>query len=272
MNHRVFQRFCDLAYEKAGIALKTGKETLVSARIGKRLRVLGLSDPEEYLRYLEEDESKEEIVAFLDAISTNFTSFMREPDHFGHLASFYKSSLLAGQRRFRMWSAASSTGEEPYTIALTLAETSRDIGMTPDVRLLATDISTRVLSVASEGVYDEERIAPLSKTQRSTYFDRLDGGSGRGQRIYRVRPVLREIITFKRLNLSTPPFPMSGPLDIVFCRNVMIYFDNRVRQALVAEIERLLRSGGVLFIGHSETLTGLATGLRVVKPSVYQKP
>jgi chemotaxis protein methyltransferase CheR len=269
MKPAVFKRFCDIAYDKAGISLKDGKETLVGARIGKRLRALGLGSPEEYLSYLESDDSGEEIVAFLDAISTNFTSFMREPDHFAHLGRFYRGAIAAGQRRFRLWSAACSSGEEPYTVALVLSEIERELGVSPDAKILATDISTKVLSRASAGVYDSERVEPLSMQQRKQYFEDLDRADE--PRAFRVRPVLRERIVFKRLNLAFPPFPMSGPLDVVFCRNVMIYFDNKVRQALVGDIERLLRPGGLLLIGHSETLTGLSTSLRVMKPSVYLK-
>ena len=257
-----FQKFCDIAYRQAGISLREGKEALVSARVSKRVRALGLRDSEEYLRFLESDPTGGELVSFLDVITTNFTRFFREPDHFDDLREALERWYGEGQRRFRIWSAASSTGEEPYSIAITVLETLAGRGA--DVRILATDISTRVLATASEGRYGESATRAMSPGLRSKYFDRVPGSEA-----IQVRKVVRDIVTFKRLNLAQGPFPMKGPLDVVFCRNVMIYFDRPVRQQLVSEAERLMRPGGLLLIGHTETLTGISTGLSVLRPSVY---
>jgi len=240
----------------------------VAARVARRQRALGFKTVREYVRFLERDASGEELVHFLDSISTNFTSFFREPDHFELLSRAVKQWVGAGQKHFRFWSAAASSGEEPYSMAITIAEA---LGVQDaDFLILATDISTRVLSKACEGVYEEEKLASLSTAQRARHFMRDDGGRKTGKG-YRVRPEIKGKIVFKRLNLAKPPFPMTGPLDMVFCRNVMIYFDAAVREGLIKEIERLLKPDGFLVIGHSETLAGIGTGLRVIRPSVYQK-
>lgn len=261
-----FEKYRALIYEKSGIALAPGKEALVSARVAKRLRALMLDDHRAYLRLLKEDESGQELIQLLDAISTNVTSFYREPLHFQLLEKIVGEWREKGQQRFRIWCAASSTGEEPYTIAMTLREV---FGTAPvDARLLATDISTKVLARAQEGIYTEERVKPVPKTLLNRYFDK------RGPRDtpeYAVRQSLKDMVLFRRLNLATPPFPMHGPLDIVFCRNVMIYFDNQVRSRLLGEIHRLLKPGGYLFVGHAESLTGMVSPFKLVRPSVYWK-
>ncbi len=268
MNAQMFRQFADITYERAGIRLSEGKASLVSARIAKRIRALGLAGDREYLEYLLADTSGEELVQFLDVISTNFTSFLREPDHFDLLAAHLRARADEGRRELRIWSAASSTGEEPYSLAITALDALE--GTSTTVRILATDISTRVLETARAGVYETERIEKLTRAQRAKYFERQPGAPGRETWV--VRPEVRRLLVFQRLNLSQPPFPMKGPFDAVFCRNVMIYFDAPVRERLVREIERLLGPGDPLMIGHAETLTGLRTGLVAQKPSVYRRP
>ncbi|MGC4115299.1 MAG: CheR family methyltransferase [Myxococcales bacterium] len=268
MDASLFRAFQDLAYRQAGIRLSDAKRALLSARVGRRMRALKLPSERLYLEALSKDESGRELIHFLDAISTNFTNFFREPDHFALLERAASEWLAAGQRRFRLWCAASSSGEEPYTIAMVLNDVFA--GQTIDLRILATDLSTKVLLQAKEGVYAERQLEPVPSPLRRRFFEpagdtRLDG------RLFTVRPILRERILFKRLNLSQPPFPLKGPLDAIFCRNVMIYLAQPVRQAFVREAERLLRPGGLLFVGHAETLTGVPTGLKMLKPSVYRK-
>jgi chemotaxis protein methyltransferase CheR len=268
MERSIFRRFCQLAYQEAGIHLKEGKEALVSARVSKRLRALGLPDLRSYLDYLENDESGQELVHFLDVISTNFTRFFREPAHFELLRRTVQHWNRQGQHLFRVWSAAASSGEEPYSLAMVLlglAET-----MPIDCRVLATDISSRMLSFARAGVYPDKAVAELPGVDRHKYFIRR-GARGAADTTWEVRREVRARVAFHRLNLAAPPFPMRGPFDVVFCRNVMIYFDNPVRARLVAEIERLLRPGGLLVIGHAETLTAIKTNLRSRGPSVYVK-
>lgn len=264
LDPRLFRQFCDMVYEHAGIRLKPGKESLLKARVGKRLKALGLATLGQYFQVLKEDQGGEELRQFLDVISTNYTSFFREPAHFELLTQKLKSWAAQGRHRFRLWSAAASTGEEPYSMAITAMEALE--GFSTDLQILGTDISVRALHVAETARYSERALEAMGRAQRARGFFRRRGDD---DRCYEVRPAVRLLVTLRRLNLSAPPFPMHGPLDVVFCRNVMIYFDNRVRQALLSEIERLLAPDGILCIGHAETLTGLRTQLRLVRPSVY---
>ncbi len=263
MDKASFDYFREVAYTTAGIALSDGKQALVSSRLASRLRALGLPDERAYVNYLRGDESGAELVHFLDVISTNFTSFFRERDHFTELGLTAKRALASGRRRFRYWSAASSSGEEPWSMAMVLAEA---LGMETDWRILATDISTRVLRTAERGVYAAEQTQTIPPELRARWMSRQGDGT------WSIVPALRPRVVYRRLNLATPPYPMQGPLDAVFCRNVMIYFDNRVRQGLITEVERLLEPGGLLCIGHTETLTGVRTTLDTERPSVYRLP
>ncbi len=266
MEPRIFEAFRDLVYAKSGISLREGKESMVSARVAKRIRALGLSSHEEYLRLVQADETGEEVVQLLDAISTNVTKFFREKEHFEFLSRVVGEWLKAGQRRFRFWSAASSSGEEPYTMSMVLAEAFS--GFEVDWRLLATDISTRVLEKASRGEYAPEKVADVPEGLLRRHFERR--GRGEDER-WCVSERLRRPILFKRLNLSTPPFPMQGPMDVIFCRNVMIYFDNDVRRRLLTDMYRLLKPGGYLMVGHAESLTGMVSDFKTVVPSIYVK-
>ena len=266
LDRKMFEKFRDLIYEKSGITLGEQKEALVSARIGKRMRALGLTSYEDYFKCLVNKDSDQELVHMLDAISTNVTSFYREPDHFTLLEELLALWRDEGQQRFRIWSAASSTGEEPYTIAMVMHEVlgSRP----PDMRILATDISTRVLEKCCTGIYDKDKLRTVPAAMRERYFTRT---GTRENPQFAVKDTLKRLLTFRRLNLSTPPFPRKGPLDVVFCRNVMIYFDNQVRNRLLGEIYRLLKPGGYLMVGHAESLTGMMSNFKSVRPSVYIK-
>ncbi len=266
MERETFERFRKLVYEKSGITLGPRKESLVAARISKRIRALHLPDHRAYLQYVMEDDSGEELVQLLDAIATNVTSFYREPVHFDFLSQAVTRWRSQGQRRFRFWSAACSTGEEPYTMAITLREALGDSDV--DQKILATDISTKVLKRCLEGRYSQDNIKPVDTALRSRYFDTAKQD---GKTYFTVRETLRRLVVFRRLNLSTPPFPMQGPMDAIFCRNVMIYFDNAVRLRLLNEFQRLLKPGGFLMVGHAESLTGMMTHLRSVQPSIYVK-
>lgn len=265
LDDATFDRFAALIYEEAGIHLGKHKHSLVSARLGKRMRKLGIARYEDYFDYVRDDASQTELVQLIDAISTNVTHFFREADHFEVLAGLLREWQRAGQSRFRIWCAAASTGEEPYTLAITLLEALEG---RVDARILATDISTRALGVAYGGEYEAKKVDVIPRELVTRYFNptMVDGTRG-----YKVKNQARELVRYARLNLATPPFPMKGPMDAVFCRNVMIYFDNRVRQRLVDEIHRLLKPGGYLMVGHSESLTGLQSRFRAVRPSVYVK-
>ncbi len=265
MGSRVFQDFRSLVYARSGIALGEGKEALVSARIGKRLRHLGLVDFDAYLDWVKGRDGEEEMVHLLDAISTNVTSFFREPAHFEFVAECMRKWMATGQQRFRFWSAASSTGEEPYTLAMTLRE-SKENG--EDIRILATDISTRVLEAAKQGRYAAAKLQSLPDGFAKRYFTNLHPKEGSE---FEIKEELKRMVLFKRLNLAFPPFPMAGSMDMILCRNVMIYFDNPVRKRLLEEFYRLLKPGGYLLVGHSESLTGLAGKFKTIRPSIYLK-
>ena len=266
MDQRVFNSFRTLVYRMSGIALGEGKQALVSARIAKRMRALGIDDYGVYLDYIFEDKTGQEVTRLIDVISTNVTSFFRDSDQFEFLSQAVSEWLAGGERRFRIWSAASSSGEEPYSIGMILLEILQ--GFHADVKILATDISTNMLDRCRSGEYPWDRLRDLPWNLRDRYFDSgTDGGAG----IYRVKPELKERIVFRRLNLATPPFPMKGPFDAVFCRNVMIYFDDVVRDKLVSEVYRLLKTGGYLFVGHAESLTGIASDFEMVVPSIFRK-
>ena len=267
MGPGLFRRFQRLAYDHAGIYLKSGKEALVAARVCKRLRALGFTSARDYLLFLESDDTGEELVQFLDVISTNFTSFYREPVHFEILQDWIRRELAAGVGRLRLWSAAASTGEEPYSMAITV---ERARALRPlDYRILGTDISTRALERACDGLYMEQAMRTVPKRDQKSFFrPRVVGGDTH----FEVRETLRNRIIYRRMNLSGFPYPLKGPLDVIFCRNVMIYFDDRVRRSLINEIVRLLRPGGLLFTGHAESLSSLHSGLKMLQPSVYIKP
>ena len=264
MDKQTFESFRSVVYEMSGITLGPQKEALVSARVGKRMRALQIPTHADYLEYVLKDQSGKEIVQLIDAISTNVTSFFREADHFDFLRNAIDKWRGAGQQRFRLWSAASSTGEEPYTIAMTM----REAGSGCDVKILATDISTRVLEHCRRAEYTGERVESVPRALRARYFTAFKQGDAS---MYRVSDELKRLIVFRRLNLSAPPFPMKGPLDVVFCRNVMIYFDNQVRTRLLNEVYRLLKPGGYLMVGHAESLTGMVSEFKTVKPSIYIK-
>lgn len=263
MDRKTFDKFRKLIYEQSGISLGPHKEALVSARVGKRMRALGIPEHSVYLRHVAQDETGAEIVSLIDAISTNVTSFFRESTHFDFLGEVFSKWLAQGQYRFRFWSAASSSGEEPYSMAMTLLEALK--GRNADVRILATDISTNVLEQCRQGAYRPEKLEKVPVALRERYFQR--NGSGE----YTAKQSLKNLLLFRRVNLSTPPFPMRGPLDVVFCRNVMIYFDNKVRHQLLEEIHRLLKPGGYVIVGHTESLTGMISTFKSIRPSIYVK-
>jgi chemotaxis protein methyltransferase CheR len=269
MSASVFDALRRLAYDQAGIALRDNKRTLVSARIAKRMRACGIANEREYLELLTRDQRGEEMVRFLDAITTNFTNFYREASHFELLRGEVERWIAAGARKLRLWCAAAATGEEPYSLAMTLDQATARAGV--GWRLLASDISVSALETASAGVYAESRLSAVPRAERLKYFRELERPAG-GEALFVARDELKQHILFRRLNLAQPPFSLRGELDAVFCRNVMIYFDHAVRQRLISEIERLLKPGGLFVVAHSETLSGIESGFRCVVPSVYKKP
>ncbi len=267
MERQVYEKLCSIVHEKSGIALNESKEALLSARLGKRIRELGLQDFKDYLGLLLEDETGEEVIRLLDAISTNVTSFFRESEHFEFIRGPFMKWVESGQTRFRFWSAASSTGEEPYTLGMTLLDVLG--GRQVDLKILATDISTRALEKGKAGIYEEKTVEPVPVHLRDRYMERSRVGKGEAK--YSVREVLKGLVSFRRINLASMPFPMRGPFDVIMCRNVMIYFDDKLRRELMAEMYRLLRPDGYLLVGHAESLSALSSPFKPIRPSIYFK-
>ncbi len=265
MDTQVFTEIKNIVYTKAGITLES-KEALVSARLAKRLRKLKLSSEVEYLEYLNNDSSGDELIQLLDVISTNFTSFYREPDHFGLLTDLMNHWIRNGQKKFRIWCAAASSGEEPYTLAITLRELMEQQSL--DIKILATDISTSVLEKCRNGMYPEKSMLNVPAMFKQKYFSTIKKGE---DNYFKAESSLTSLIKFARLNLIENPYPMTGPMDVIFCRNVMIYFDNITRKKIVDEAYRLLKPGGYLIISHSESLTGIENKFKTIKPSIYLK-
>ena len=267
MDTATFERLRRIVYQKSGIYLRDGKEVMASVRIGKRMKELEISDYRLYLRHLMRDETGNELVQLLDVISTNVTSFFRESEHFAFLGQSVRNWWSKGQTRFRFWSAACSTGEEPYSMAMTLLDVVDDPSV--DMKILATDISTRVLAKARIGEYGRESIKPVPAHLRQRFFEGRTGEKDKA--MYAVKDSVKSLVVFRRLNLSVVPFPMKGPMDMVFCRNVMIYFDQDMCRKLLAEIHRVLKPGGYLVAGHAESMLCTLGEFKMLKPSIYVK-
>jgi chemotaxis protein methyltransferase CheR len=248
-----------------GISLAESKQELVYGRVSRRLRALGIGTFKEYRELLSRPESEQEVVEFCNAITTNLTSFFREGHHFDYLREHLLEPRAAseGSRRLRIWSCACSTGEEPYSIAMTVLEAIPDLARW-DIRILATDLDSDVLARAQAGIYKADRLSGMSQQRKARFFE----ASGPGE--FRVRPQLRELITFKQLNLMHE-LPMRGPLDALFCRNVIIYFDKETQRALFQKFAPLQRKGDLLFLGHSESLFKVSESWQLIGKTIYRR-
>lgn len=261
-----FERICAILFEQSAIVLKEGKEGLVRSRLAKHVRRLGLRSYTDYLEAVDADASGRERSDMIDSLTTNKTSFYREGAHFEYLQDAVLPKLLAKRERLRIWSAGCSSGEEPYTLSMLLHEVARDAAQR-DVRILATDLSSKVLGMAREATYAEAAIAELPWSGAAHYFTRVERG---GQPMLRVRDDVRALVKFARLNLMEK-WPMERGFQVIMCRNVMIYFDKEVQARLVNRFWDLLAPGGHLFVGHSESLTSLKHRFTYVQPAVYVK-
>lgn len=261
-----FSTICELLKRLSGIALRPGKEALVQARLSGRLQALGLNSFNGYIEYLHRDTSGAELRLMVDILTTNKTSFFRESEHFDYLATSIFPAFRDTRTPLRVWSAGCSCGAEPYSIAIALCESLPD-RVQQDCRILATDISTQALAIAREGTYPKEILAQTPVEMIDKYFSVID----RDQSVlYRVNTQLKSLVWFAHLNLIAP-WPMRGPFDVIFCRNVMIYFDQKTVESLVNKLWGLLPLGGYLFIGHTENLIHTSHKFRYVQPAIYQR-
>jgi len=265
-----FEKISRIIYEQCGINLHEGKRELVKARLGKRLREGNYKSFTDYCDFVVTEEGRDELITMIDSISTNLTSFFREESHFVRLrliisSILEKSGTVGFVPRFNLWSAGCSTGEEPYSLAMTIRET---VGTKQfDAKILATDISTKVLRTAEAAIYPQERIKSISTAVLKKYFQ---VGTGSSEGYYRIKKELRDMIEFTRFNLMHKMSRESN-FDVIFCRNVMIYFNKETQNGLINRFYDCLKTGGYFFVGHSESLTGLNHKFKYVEPSVYQK-
>lgn len=274
MSEAEFGRFSEFISNQCGIKMPPSKKVMLEARLQKRLRTLGIKTFGDYYQYVLGEGENEELVHMLDAVTTNKTDFFREPGHFQYFTETLLPEALeererAGQkeRPFLVWSAGCSTGEEPYTLAMVLADFAEK---NPGFRstILATDLSTRVLNRAKDAIYEADRVEDVPAAMKQKYLLR---SKDRTQNKVRIVPALRAQVQFQRLNLMEEAFTFAEPLDVIFCRNVIIYFDRQTQEQLINRFCRVLRPEGHLFLGHSESIHGFELPLRRIVSTVYRK-
>ena len=273
MSKELFSRLSEFIYQESGIKMPLTKKTMLEARLQKRLRSMGLGSYDEYCSYLFSPEGiANELVHMIDVVTTNKTEFFRESPHFEYLVEHVLPDLVQVQgsgikRPFMAWSAACSSGEEPYTLAMVLDQFSRRVpGFT--FQVLGTDISTRMLETARCGIYDEDRATQIPVELRHRYLMR---SRDRSRGLVRIVPELRALVKFRRLNFMAEDFGMREKMDVVFCRNVLIYFDRSTQETVINRICGHVRPGGYLFTGHSETINGMKVPLRPVANTVSRR-
>lgn len=273
LSKRQFAEIAAIARERWGLDLTDKKQALVQNRLTKMLaRSQSYESIEQYLDHLRTNGTEEDMLVFFDMLSTNTTSFFREKEHFDHLAEYFYPGLESAPRgrRVRIWSAACSNGSEPYTIGIHARECLPGLDNL-DFKILATDLSNKALDAARNAVYPEKALDHLSRQIRATYFEpRAMTRGDKSEAFFQVHHSVRSLVSVHQLNLMDP-WPMKGPFDVIFLRNVMIYFDKTTREQLVQRMRGLLRAGGLLVIGSAETLSGLDVGLRMVRPAIYVK-
>ncbi|WP_296131492.1 CheR family methyltransferase [Pseudomonas sp. Ga0074129] len=257
-----FQQVRRLLYERSGISLSDSKEQMVYSRLARRLRALGLNSFTAYFSHLKQYD--EEWQEFVNALTTNLTSFFRESHHFVSLAEHLKKHPRRNGP-VRIWCSAASTGEEPYSLAITAMEAFASLH--PPVQIIASDIDTGVLQTAAQGIYPLSRIDQMSNERKKRFFLR---GKGSQEGMVRVRDELRELIEFQQINLLDPRWPIEPGLDVIFCRNVMIYFDKPTQQHLLERMVKLLRNDGLFFAGHSESFVHATHLVRLIGRTVYR--
>jgi len=262
-----FQVLRKLINEHTGICLTDSKRELVYSRLTRRLRKLNLKDFSSYCRLLQNKSNSDEVIYFTNAVTTNLTSFFREPHHFEFIKSTLVPELLSANHdkgRLRIWSAGCSTGEEPYSIAMTMKET---LPINSNLKILATDVDSSVLDVAKRGMYPFEKLKTIFPHILHKWFTRSDYPNNG---LMHIQANLQQLVTFKQLNLMHD-WPMKGPFNAIFCRNVVIYFDKPTQRILVDRFANLLPNGGYLFLGHSESLFKVTDRFQLVGQTIYRK-
>ncbi len=262
---RDFERVRALIHQRAGISLADSKQEMVYSRLARRLRATGIQSFATYLDDLEAGRMEREWESFTNALTTNLTSFFREAHHFPLLLEHLVAVRRKDTRPLTIWCSAASTGEEPYSIAMTACEAFNTL--TPPVHIVATDIDTNVLSTASNGVYPMERLDKMSPERLRRFFLK---GKGAHEGMARVRPELRNLVTFKQLNLLADGWPLEGQFDAIFCRNVMIYFDKPTQRKILGRFVPLMKPHALLFAGHSENFLYVSDSLRLRGKTVYE--
>jgi chemotaxis protein methyltransferase CheR len=265
-----FEKLAKIVYEQCGIKLEHCKKVMLESRLNKRLRTLNINSFERYIQYIGSKEGIEnEIIHMIDVVTTNKTDFFREPHHFDFLKNELLPAFLENNenKTFRVWSAACSTGEEPYTLAMVLQQFAKT-NLRFNYRIIASDISTQVLQKATDAVYPLERAADIPAYFKKDYL--LKSKDAVNPRV-RIIPQLREKVEFKRVNLMDDTWEIEGNLDVIFCRNVLIYFDRDTQQQVVKSLVQKLRPGGILFIGHSESLHFFELPVRQIRPTIFIK-
>jgi chemotaxis protein methyltransferase CheR len=273
MSQKEFDRLSEFIVGHCGIKMPPAKKIILESRLQKRLRSLGIASFKEYCDYVfESEEGAAELVHMIDAVTTNKTDFFREPVHFQFLTETVLPEFLAeaadrGRKQFHVWSAGCSSGQEPYTLAIVLTEFAQQH---PEFQfaILATDISTRVLEKARLGIYDQQVIEDVALSLKQKYFLR---SKDREKGLIRVVPELRAKILFERLNLMEEQLSVAEPMDALFCRNVIIYFERDTQYSLLSRLCRCLKTGGYLFLGHSETVHGFDLPLARISSTIYRK-
>ena len=263
-----FDKLRDLVYKISGISLANTKKELVVSRFSKRVKALKLNSFSEYHDLLVSPGGFSEVQNFINSITTNKTDFFREPHHFDFIASSFVPQVVASNRPVvRIWSAACSTGEEPYTIAMVMSKYLVEPYGIP-VKILATDIDTSVLKTAARGVYDSQAISPVPEAYLKKYFLK---GKDDSFGLFKIKDEIRKMVTFKQLNFVAAEYPITSTFDIIFCRNVIIYFSSETKKLVISRLFRYLNEGGYIMMGHSETLFNMIDGLVYLKNTIYQK-
>ncbi len=271
MSAQDFERLSTFIYKEYGIKMPPAKKTMLQSRLHKRLRELGMTSYKQYIDFVFSAKGKsEELFHMIDEVSTNKTDFFREPSHFDYLTATYLPHYVSSNqisRPLKVWSAGCSSGEEPYTLSIVLSEFAEKYPSL-NFNIFATDISTKVLEKASLAIYPEERIEIIPLSLKRKYFLK---SKDEEKRTVRIIPALRKKIIFQRLNFMDQNYPVHEAFDVIFCRNVLIYFDRETQESVINKLCTKLKVGGFFFLGHSESITSMNVPLAQVKPTIFRR-